>query len=402
MCGIIWAKRYDQKTVKKSVLKRFEAQKLRGTQGFGFLEIDNELKVKNWYQSRYENEMREQMSSSDVSEILFHHRTPTSTPNILEATHPIKVSHESLIFDYFVIHNGVIQNAEELYGKFVAQGFVFNTEVMNAYITKERQYDIGKKFNDSEAFAIDIAKTIEDFTIKKTESKGSIAFIAVQVVKGTGKIVNLYFGRNYNPLLLTKTADLITLTSEGGGELVESHALWVYDYNTKEIAKVKELEIGEKYGAKSNSSDWFGAGYKKPEDTKTSTSLSTKFDKDLEDDYDEYMQGYHVSKGIDDSKFDYLSDYYVTRDIEGDGFTIYAPEGDGKEFKNFKQFQDLYFGLIDELDLAKEDLTFVQGNKQWDKERKARQAVWALEDEMEIWDEMYRAITDFCPEYAGV
>jgi predicted glutamine amidotransferase len=251
MCGLIWVHRKDGKHAHKTVVKRFENQKTRGVDGFGFIE-NEELKgggyaLKAWYQSQTEAPMRAQIKQATVSDILFHHRIPTSTPNVREATHPILVSHPSLKYDYYVVHNGVIHNADILRKKHEEQGYVYNTIVQTFYRSGASEYLAKEQFNDSEALAIDLAQVIESDRIGTTAT-GSIAFIVQQVEKTQDrKVIAMYFGHNgQNPLMIEDVKDLLCLSSAGNGEDVETHVLFKYDYATKKIEKVRDLEIGYK------------------------------------------------------------------------------------------------------------------------------------------------------------
>lgn len=241
MCGIIYAKRTDEKGAKKLILKRYEKQKTRGTDGFGFISLENGIVGKE-FRAEEEKDIKKLLNDSSCDEILFHHRYPTSTPNFIEATHPIKVSHNSLKYDYYVVHNGVISNDDDLRKKHLEQGFIYNTEITKKYITSGNTY-VEKMWNDSEALAIDIAQVIE--TDKKVEAKGSIAFIALQFDKETKKAVALFFGRNTNPLKIEMSEFIFCLSSESGTD-IESHKLYKYDYTLNELSYT-DKDIGDKY-----------------------------------------------------------------------------------------------------------------------------------------------------------
>src|SRR5688572_20172174 len=112
MCGIIYARRFDGKAVGEIVAKRYRAQRSRGHAGFGYAAVGEAVAVRR---AEIERHILEPLTASRASEILFHHRLPTSTPNVLDATHPIVVSHVSLTHEYYVVHNGIIDNADELH-----------------------------------------------------------------------------------------------------------------------------------------------------------------------------------------------------------------------------------------------------------------------------------------------
>ena len=244
MCGIIWVKRKDSAKARKVLHKRFEAQRSRGVQGFGFMEIEKG-NVKKWYQMRYEAEMETALNQATAPEILFHHRLPTSTPNFPEATHPIRVSNELLKYDYYVVHNGVISNDETMKARHEELGFEYTTIIQHQFQTKHALYDGVVEFNDSEAFAIDIALAI-DKDKTTIESEGSIAFMCLQVEKETNNVKNLFFGRNYrNPLIVEDTKDFIVISSVGKGAEVKPNYLHRFNYETGKCEEVKYLSFGK-------------------------------------------------------------------------------------------------------------------------------------------------------------
>lgn len=245
MCGIVWVRQRNGKAALKKIRKVYSAQKHRGSEGFGFIDI-HDRNVGKLIRTQYEEEIFKYLSSNRSSEILFHHRYPTSTPNTPNAAHPIPVCNDSLVYDYFVVHNGVIRNAEHLRKKFTEKGFVFTTQVMTGFYAEGMFYpeEGGEKYNDSESLAVELALAIES-KAPKLDSTGSIAFIALQVEKETGKARRLYFGRNdSNPLQLDITQTYMKLSSEGAGEAVEPHKLHYLDYATGTITTERDLEVG--------------------------------------------------------------------------------------------------------------------------------------------------------------
>lgn len=245
MCGIIFIDRADQKSASKMVLKRYNSQKTRGKEGFGFISIDTAKGIGKWFRSTDEAGIKKALEGINDPTILFHHRQPTSTPNFAEATHPIAVINELLDHNYYVIHNGIISNDKELREKHRALNFEYTTEITKIFKTKENEYT-SEMFNDSEAFAIELAQVLDG---QKTtiDAKGSIAFIALQVSRSTGKILNVYFGRNYsNPLKMENTREFLSLTSEGTGTLVDANKLYKYNPLSREVTSAP-LQIGESY-----------------------------------------------------------------------------------------------------------------------------------------------------------
>ncbi len=245
MCGIIHCKKTDPShKANKTIKKRYYSQKSRGTEGFGFVEIKNGVVI-DVYRSETEAGIMKALDKSTADEILFHHRYPTSTPNFVEATHPIKVSHDSFLYDYYVVHNGIITNDERLREKHIKNGFVYTTEIVKAYITRKSTYSESAVWNDSEAMAIDFALSIENK--KDMECVGSIALVALQVDKVTNKVIKLFWGRNNgNPLCMEDSKEMLCLSSQTG-ESIKDDLLFSYDYEKNELTSDKK-DIGEYFG----------------------------------------------------------------------------------------------------------------------------------------------------------
>lgn len=244
MCGIVFAI-VERGKASTAAFSRYKEQKNRGKEGYGAVCADRNV-VNAVYRSENEEGIQE-MLGNDASMALFHHRKPTSTPNFEECTHPILVSNELLEYDYYVVHNGVISNAYEMYDSLVKLGFEFTTEIAEGFMTRGRSYFNGKKkFNDSEAFAIDLAIAIEEGR-GKLKSLGSIAFVALQVNKETKEVETVFYGRNpSNPLVYSRRKGTLIIASEGKGEQVAVHALHAYETATGSVT-VSELDIGLKY-----------------------------------------------------------------------------------------------------------------------------------------------------------
>lgn len=253
MCGIVYYHSKVAHSVGKPILKRYRGQKERGTRGFGVVSIDMDtLSLSSYTKKAEEEEIIKCMDelkalSSKSNAILFHHRQPTSTPNFEECAHPILVKNDELEHVYFVAHNGVLSNEDELKKIHNALGYTYTTEIKKEtrWVTAETNYieEEDTQFNDSEALAIELARYIEK-KADKMEAKGSIAFIVIQCDKDL-KAKKLYFGRNYmNPLYLEHDKHSFCLKSVGAHkDSVDGHKLYSYDYATGLISEEK-LDIG--------------------------------------------------------------------------------------------------------------------------------------------------------------
>ena len=231
MCGIAFAYNKEGNEVKDIIKGIYNAQRNRGTDGFGFVEIlEDELKHHTFVT---EQGMLDVLDKSKSNHILFHHRVPTSSSNNVASNHPICLNDDLYKHNYYFIHNGHIGNADELRKDHETRGLKYNT-------------DDGSQFTDSEALAHELALIIEEVKEPKDfEAKGSIVFIMIQTDKNNNPIA-LYYGRNYSnqALKMFQTSDSLTLRSESAtGEMVDANILHRYDYATKEITK-KAVNFG--------------------------------------------------------------------------------------------------------------------------------------------------------------
>lgn len=225
MCGIVYVKRKDGRAAYKAVLKRYRHQKARGQNGFGYVAIKDD-KVVSYQRASTEHEIVKLLEKETAPEIMFHHRYPTSTPNIEEAAHPILVENDMLQHQYFVLHNGVIKNTKELREAHYKLGIEYTTEIMKGFIavSTQKQYTTEIEWNDSESIAVETALAMEG--LKKTiDTEGAAAVVGVQT-RGD-QVVNRFFYRNDNhPLMFNEDKVMVTLTSLGGGTMLPATLLY--------------------------------------------------------------------------------------------------------------------------------------------------------------------------------
>jgi len=227
MCGIVYALALDNKPVANRIISQYQNQKLRGSDGYGWIIIGKTTKR---FRVQYEAEAIKLLKNERASEIMFHHRLPTSTPNIPEANHPIKVETVDRVF--YLVHNGVISNANLLKASH-ACGYETEVKKHVVYSVGEMQYLTNKDtlFNDSEALAIDIVKTLTGEQ-DRIRAEGSIAFILLETDK-KGIPLFLHYGRNEkNPLVVEKTKKTLYIKSEGMGEDIKANTLFTFCYET--------------------------------------------------------------------------------------------------------------------------------------------------------------------------
>lgn len=221
MCGIVYSKSFAGKDVTKTILKRFEAQRSRGTTSFGFYLPESNRLTHNVKETRIKNLLKR--SKGQNHEVLFHHRFSTSTADVPNACHPFSTK-DFFKNNYVGVHNGVISNDDVLEKQHLELGINYVSRQTNG------------QFNDSEALIYDIARYLEG-EVDELTARGSIAFIIIKRNKD-GKNKTLFFGRNNgNPLKMKMTKHSLTLSSQGEDKDVEANQLYSYDYETGELKK---------------------------------------------------------------------------------------------------------------------------------------------------------------------
>lgn len=202
MCGLVGIFSKKNKHAGRMVIDKYNNQKNRGQSGFGYVAIDDGhiVSVKR---AKEEKEMLSLLNKEEARFILFHHRQPTSTSNTLGTTHPIFIQNKELQYDYYVAHNGIINNHLLLKKRHEELGYKYTTEhtldtIVRYSDGRVEHSEAGQvvKSNDSEALAIEFARHIEGLS-PRIGAVGSVALWAVQVEKGGTKVVSVFFGKNY-------------------------------------------------------------------------------------------------------------------------------------------------------------------------------------------------------------
>lgn len=231
MCGLVYVNRKDGRSAVKSVKKRYRKQKYRGQEGFGYVAIKDN-KVVSYQRAPTEHEIMQMLDKETAPEILFHHRFPTSTPNMEEQAHPLHVKNDIFEFEYFVAHNGVIRNPFLRKQEHDKLKIPYTTELRPFWkATSGKSYyaDGALKFNDSEALAIDTALVLEG-KVRGIESEGSAAVIALKIKDGM-VIDRIFYHNSGNPLKIDDTKHMVTVASQGHGqELYTTYFAHLTDY----------------------------------------------------------------------------------------------------------------------------------------------------------------------------
>lgn len=224
MCGIIYVQRKDGRPAGRAVAKRYRKQRSRGYEGFGYVAVTDN-KVVAYERSHDEKEILEKLEKETAPEILFHHRFPTSTPNVAESAHPLFVEHDSFGHSYYIAHNGVIRNTSTLYEKHEKLVIPYSTEMSRELHTRHgKQYVTGKMWNDSESLAVETALALEG---KQTsiDSEGAAAVIGFKM-KGDRVVERFFYRNSGNPLRRYEDKVLLGIASEGKGTLVASTSIF--------------------------------------------------------------------------------------------------------------------------------------------------------------------------------
>lgn len=227
MCGIIYM--HSDVPVSQRVLERYRAQRNRGYEGFGFVAF-TKRNIKRYARFQTEEGIKKALRETDATNILFHHRFPTSTENVAETAHPIKVSHKELEYDYYVTHNGIISNPLKLKVDHEKLGYKYTTELQTQYVTMNGTvYTGGVNFNDTESLAIELARNIELGT--PVMATGSASFIVLRVAKDGKRVHSVIYGTNGgNPLTITRgKGGLLCIASQGGAVPVKSMVMYELD-----------------------------------------------------------------------------------------------------------------------------------------------------------------------------
>mgnify|MGYP001603947582 FL=1 len=232
MCGIIYSKNFRHKPVARKIRRQYFKQRTRGTDGFGFVAVVNNVVVH--CRTKYEHQIMSQLKESNGSdEIIFHHRLPTSTINTADTAHPISTGrNKTYRHRYYMVHNGIVHNSEALKQKHKEEfGIRYATEL--TFKNSQKIKEIA--FNDSEALLHELALFLEGQ--KDTiEAKGSTAFVMVETDK-KNRPLNLWFGRNDgSPLRIQYVkGNYLTISSEGEGTRVDVNKLYKLNYETGNI-----------------------------------------------------------------------------------------------------------------------------------------------------------------------
>jgi len=233
VCGILFYKNLLGEPAKDNIIAGYKLQQDKGRSGFGFVEvIKDKVRLGRYV---YESDAMNKLNISKSTEILFHHRIPTSTINSAISNHPIFTDSSAYKYNYHFVHNGGISNDKELKQKHEDLGIGYSSVHNDG------------TFNDSEALMHELIAVIEKINEpKEFDARGTIAFVMIQTEKApSNKVVALYYGRNNgSPLMVTKTKDEIIIRSRNAKADVEPNKLFKYNYKTRKHT-FRKVEFGD-------------------------------------------------------------------------------------------------------------------------------------------------------------
>lgn len=202
MCGLVFAS--HTKPVNKFIEEQFKRQRTRGLQGFGF--TDGETLIHNQREYRILSHLRREPAKT----ILFHHRQPTSTPNVRSSCHPFSTK-DFFSSTYIIAHNGHINNDDALKKTHEDLGIEYVSEMFDG------------KFNDTEALVWEVGRYLSG-EIKELDLSGAMAFIAIE--KRNGNTLT-HFGKK-------NRWDSLEYYHSDKGLFIASE-LWRSDFKAKEV-----------------------------------------------------------------------------------------------------------------------------------------------------------------------
>jgi len=348
MCGIFGTKSY------KKLIKKYNKQRARGSEGFGILNVAKNGKVeviRETDEQKFINQLSK-LKDKGGKFCFVHHRFPTSTKNYKSQTHPIKVENKSLEFDYYVLHNGVISNTNELKDHHDKLKFDYSTlltykTVMSSFVGKSTSFDYD--WNDSNSLAIELARFLEGQIKDLTSVKGSFAFIVIQTTK-KGVLNKVFVGRNSgNPLMIDEFG---SFGSEiGTSEIVAGK---IFELNISNMGLVEVKQFTDNYEKKSysigfrtsgmyNSKDWvddyndYYKGY-------TGETAAEKDEKMLDEVTDDSLVWQNYEEMIEDLE-EYKDELGKNKEIKNKINTLLDEYVCGGDLKLYKQAEDLMWEL---------------------------------------------------------
>ncbi|HLC36973.1 MAG TPA: glutamine--fructose-6-phosphate transaminase (isomerizing) [archaeon] len=245
MCGIIGY--LGPKNACDIVFNGLKKLEYRGYDSWGMAFLDNESGLRNFKLVREVGKVSEKkIENLFAGKAIGHTRWATHGEVNLTNTHPILSQNRRLA----VVHNGIVENYQELKKELTAQGFAFITGTDTEVISNLIQHSLSSEKNLVKAVA-KACKRLEGRFAFLLMSLDSDELIAVK--KGSplviGKTENEFFISSDLPAFLDHTKNAIFLEDEEIASI--NKTLKIFDFNNKKINKKFEeinvsIELAEK------------------------------------------------------------------------------------------------------------------------------------------------------------
>lgn len=237
MCGIIASISRDHKKFNNSarVWEQYKDQCSRGKDGYGFVAVkDGEVRFVRAISEEKIKEALDKLGDTDL--IIFHHRIPTCSINSIESNHPIFVHNKkNLQNKYFIVHNGMISNDDQLKKEHEALGIEYKT--FSSYKIGEQSKTEYGDYTDSEALGVEMALYIEG-KIQSANFKGGVACFILEIDQANNPVA-FYAYRNTNPIKHYNNQVGQFFSSAGKGRDLPTDILFRYDLVDHVITKHK-------------------------------------------------------------------------------------------------------------------------------------------------------------------
>jgi hypothetical protein len=233
VCGIIASiSKAPTRDNAVKVKKQYLEQKNRGTEGYGFVGVDENNKVIHIRATQEGEILAELDRLPPMKTIIFHHRIPTCNMNAVAANHPLFItSKKNLEHKYFIVHNGMISNSGTLREYHEKEGFRYRSTIDWFY--KDDEKKIYSEHTDTESLGIELAKLIEQKS-SHLKCKGGAAVFMLEIDKKNNPL-NFYAFRQTNPIKWFRNQNGIFLASEAKGAELDDRKIFRINLETLKV-----------------------------------------------------------------------------------------------------------------------------------------------------------------------
>lgn len=240
MCGIVGA--VSERNIEKILINGLKRLEYRGydSAGLAIINADNQLQ-----RLRTQGKVRElenALMSSDLRGTtgIAHTRWATHGAPSEQNAHPL-VSHDQ----FALVHNGIIENHEDLRHKLLEQGYTFSSETDSETVVHLLHFH----YQNTQDFLQAVQKTVAElegaYALGITSSLYPGQIIAVRhgspLVIGHGIVENFFAS---DPLALSPVTKQFTYLEDGDIVNMTCHSIAIYDIENKSVErKLHNLEL---------------------------------------------------------------------------------------------------------------------------------------------------------------